>query len=92
MQSYDRSADQPLDLFMDDPAFIEQKPQQKKKMMRNSLGQFCTPEQARIERVEKENIRLKRDVEKYMRAWVAVCKSNVRLERENKQLKEKYGL
>ncbi len=76
-------------LFDNDPAFMEQPAPKKQKKVRNRLGQFCTPEQLHIEKVEHENVYLRHDRQKYLRAWLAVCERCSRLERELIALKEK---
>lgn len=46
----------------------------KSEYRRNSRGQFCTPEQQRIDRIERENKVLRAKSERYYRAWQAAVK------------------
>lgn len=74
-------------LFDNDEAYLMAEVKKKRKLVRNREGRFCSEEQKRIERIEHENIVLKRNAEIYFHNWQAVGDRAVRLDRENHALK-----
>jgi ABC-type phosphate transport system ATPase subunit len=65
-------------LFDNDPVF----------RFRDSKGRYATAEKYYFDKTAKENIMLRYDREKYMRALIGAGKTNSYLLRENKRLKE----
>ena len=60
------------DLFENDPAFaVAVKQKVNKHPLRDTLGRFATERESRASRALAENERLKRDVEKYRRAYLS---------------------
>lgn len=75
-------------LFDNDPAFKDGVVKKKRKLVRNSAGQFCTEEDLRVERIQRDNVILKRKVELFYRNWIAVGQRAARLDRENHELRD----
>lgn len=61
----------------------------KKAVYRRSNGQFATKEVAYADKVAKENVFLRFELEKYKRAYLTTAKRCAALERELKELKDK---
>lgn len=79
-------------LFDNDEAFREAVVKPKRKLVRNSIGRFCTEEERENERIRKENAVLKRKAEMYMRNWFSESDRASRLDRENHELKDKLEI
>lgn len=58
-------------LFDNDPAYKQTKKCNAKHVLRDTSGRFATEREARASKALKENERLKRDVEKYRRAYLS---------------------
>lgn len=58
-------------LFDNDPAYEQTRKASSKHRLRDSYGRFATEREARASKALKENERLKRDVEKYRRAYLS---------------------
>lgn len=80
------------DLFDNDPAFAVAAVQKKKKRNSHSLrdmqGRFATEREARASRALYENERLKRDVEKYRRAYLSASELSSYWHRKYLELKD----
>lgn len=58
-------------LFENDPAYQQTRSRSTKHRLRDTNGRFATEREARASKALKENERLKRDVEKYRRAYLS---------------------
>ena len=74
-------------LFDNDEAYQQAIVKPQRKLVRNLSGRFCTPEERRIEMVEKENRVLRHKVEMYKRNWFSESDRATRKDRENMELK-----
>ena len=74
-------------LFDNDEAYQQAVVKPKRKLVRNLAGRFCTPEERRMEELEKENRILKGKAEMYKRNWFAESSRATRKDRENRELK-----
>lgn len=79
-------------LFDNDEAYQQAIVKPKRKLVRNLSGRFCTPEERRIEMVEKENRVLRHKVEMYKRNWFSESDRATRKDRENLELKTKLEM
>ena len=74
-------------LFDNDEAYQMAEVKKKRKLVRNRAGRFCSEEEKRIERIERENIILKRNAEIYYHNWQAVADRAIMLDRRNHDMK-----
>ena len=74
-------------LFDNDEAFQQAVVKPKRKLVRNLAGRFCTAEELRMEKLEKENRILKHKAETYKRNWFSESERATRKDRENHELK-----
>ena len=58
-------------LFENDPAYQQTIQRKRKHSLRDTSGRFATEREARASKALAENERLKRDVEKYRRAYLS---------------------
>lgn len=73
-------------LFDNDEAYQQAVVKPKRKLVRNLSGRFCTPEERRMELVEKENVVLRHKVELYKRNRFSESDRATRKDRENYEL------
>lgn len=75
-------------LFDNDPAYKQTKKCNTKRILRDTSGRFATEREARASKALKENERLKRDVEKYRRAYLSASEMSSIWHRKYLDLKD----
>jgi len=76
-------------LFENDPAYQQAKRRSTRHRLRDSNGRFATEREARASKALKENERLKRDVEKYRRAYLSSADMSAHWHRKYMDLRVK---
>ena len=75
-------------LFDNDPAYQQQARKNKKHCLRDAQGRYATEREARASKALTENMRLKRDVEKYRRMYLSAAEMSAIWHRKYLELKD----